>query len=102
MAGATEYARMAGVAKHLGIAGATVFVDAAGYAVPIGTIGVTRYAVWSSPAGQRHQQGFRPGWANICLIKFGMLRCFSFAHFGLTFANPAICSSSPPAHHSTL
>jgi len=38
---------------------------------------------------QGRQQGFRPGWANICLIKFGAEKNFSFAHSGFQFAHTA-------------
>jgi len=40
---ATEYTRMAGVDKHIGMAGATGYVEATGCTMPIGTTGVTIY-----------------------------------------------------------
>jgi len=59
MAGAAKYARMAGVAEHIGTAGAVRYVNAAEYAVPIGTAGVAGYDARGSPAGAIRQHASR-------------------------------------------
>ena len=60
-AGNTEYARVAEVTKHLGMARATRFINAAGYAVHIVTAGVAGYTARGGPAGiiRQHVSGGR-------------------------------------------